>query len=127
MPKKPADLASHDCVAYESYAAGSNWEFHAKGTPQMVQVPFRLVVNSGEAAVIAATAGAGIARVFSYQIDDLVKSRSLVTLLEAYEPPPLPVSLIYPSQRQVPLKLRAFLDFSVPRLRERLGYETRSD
>ena len=93
----------------------------------MVQIPFRLVANSGEAAVMAATAGAGIARVFSYQIDDLVKSRSLVTLLEAYEPPPLPVSLIYPSQRQVPLKLRAFLDFSVPRLRDRLGYETRSD
>ena len=74
-------------------------------------------------AVIAATAGAGIARELSYQVDDLVKSGSLVKLLEAYEPSPLPVSLIYPSQRQVPLKLRAFLDFSIPRLRKRLGYE----
>ena len=46
-----------------------------------------------------------------------------MTLLEAYELPLVPVSLIYPSQRQVPLKLRAFLDFSIPRLRERLGYE----
>jgi DNA-binding transcriptional LysR family regulator len=53
----------------------------------------------------------------------LAKSRSVVTLLEAYEPPPMPVSLVYPSQRQVPLKLRAFLDFSIPRLRERLGYK----
>jgi hypothetical protein len=35
----------------------------------------------------------------------------------------MPVSLVYPSQRQVPLKLRAFLDFSIPRLRERLGYK----
>jgi DNA-binding transcriptional LysR family regulator len=47
----------------------------------------------------------------------------LVKLLEAYEPAPIPVSVIYPSQRQVPLKLRAFLDFSIPRLRRRLGYK----
>ncbi len=59
----------------------------------------------------------------SYLVDDLVESGSLVRLLEGYEPAPLPVSLIYPSQRQVPLKLRAFLDFSVPRLREKLGYQ----
>ena len=73
--------------------------------------------------MVAATHGAGIARVLSYQIDDLVKSRVLVKLLEPYEPAPAPISLIYPSQRQVPLKLRAFLDFSTPRLRERLGYQ----
>jgi DNA-binding transcriptional LysR family regulator len=79
-------------------------------------------VNLGEAAVAAAADGAGIARVLSYLVDDLAKSRSVVTLLEAYEPP-MPVSLVYPSQRQVPLKLRAFLDFSIPRLRERLGYK----
>jgi len=32
------------------------------------------------------------------------------------------MSMVYPSQRQVPLKLRAFLDFAAPRLREMLGY-----
>ncbi|HWX36699.1 MAG TPA: hypothetical protein VNZ53_55960 [Steroidobacteraceae bacterium] len=60
----------------------------------------------------------------SYLIDDLVKSRSGVKLLRGYEPSPMPVSIIYPSQRQVPLKLRAFLGFSIPRLRERLGYKS---
>ena len=63
----------------------------------------------------------GLAWVLSYQIDELVNLGALVTLLEAFEPSPIPVSFIYPSQRQVPLKLRAFLDFAVPRLRERLG------
>jgi DNA-binding transcriptional LysR family regulator len=80
-------------------------------------------MDLGEATVAAATAGAGIARALSYLVDDLVKSRSLVKLLEAYEPAPIPVSVIYPSQRQVPLKLRVFLDFSIPRLRRRLGYK----
>jgi hypothetical protein len=35
----------------------------------------------------------------------------------------MPVSIIYPGQRPVPLKLRAFLDFAVPRLRKRFGYK----
>jgi DNA-binding transcriptional LysR family regulator len=123
VPKRPADLTAHDCVAYAGPTTGSNWEFRIEGRSQKIQVPHRLVVNSGEAAVVAAVSGAGISRVLSYLIDDLVKSRALVKLLEAYEPLPLPVNVVYPSQRQVPLKLRAFLDFLVPRLRKRLGHE----
>ena len=124
VPKTPLDLATHDCVIHETYSSPHGWEFASGKTTQMTHVPSRLTVNLGEAAVAAAVAGAGIARVLSYLVDDLLRSRSLVTLLEAYEPSPMPVSVVYPSQRQVPLKLRAFLDFAVPRLRKRLGYET---
>ncbi len=41
-------------------------------------------------------------------------------VLEEFEPLLRPLSLVYPSQRQVPLKLRAFLDFATTRLREML-------
>jgi DNA-binding transcriptional LysR family regulator len=123
-PKTPVDLANHDCVIHEGYTTASNdWEFVADKAKRTVHVPSRLTLNLAEAEVAAAVAGAGIARVLSYLIEDLLKSRSLVTLLDAHESPPMPVSVIYPSQRQVPLKLRAFLDFAVPRLRKRLGYE----
>jgi DNA-binding transcriptional LysR family regulator len=121
MPKTPADLAAHDCVIHEGHITAYNWTFYTGDSTQTIEVPFRLTVNLGEAAVAAAVGGAGIARVLSYLIDDLVKSRAVVRLLEAYEPPPIPVSVVYPSQRQVPLKLRAFLDFAIPRLRERLS------
>jgi DNA-binding transcriptional LysR family regulator len=120
-PKEPADLSAHDCVGYEGFLVGTNWEFWHEGAIQTIPIRWRLLVNSIEAAVIAAAGDAGIARVLSYQIGQHVKSRSLVRLLKAYEPPATPVSLVYPSQRQVPLKLRAFLDFAIPRLRMRLG------
>src|SRR5215468_4257851 len=123
VPKTPPDLAKHDCVIHENYSSPHGWEFASGKTTQMIHGPSRLTVNLGEAAVAAAVAGAGIARVLSYLVDDLLRSRSLVTLLEAYEPSPMPASVVYPSQRQIPLKLRAFLDFAVPRLRKRLGYE----
>jgi DNA-binding transcriptional LysR family regulator len=108
-------------VVQEDHPTPQNWKFFTEETTQTIQVPSRLAVNLGEPAVSAATVGAGIACTLSYLVDDLVKSGSLVKLLGAYESPPTPVSLIYPSRRQVPRKLRAFLDFSVPRLRQRLG------
>ena len=40
--------------------------------------------------------------------------------LEAFEPPPHPVQLVYDAPLRLPLKLRAFVDFAEPRLRERL-------
>jgi DNA-binding transcriptional LysR family regulator len=90
VPKKPADLVAHDCVVHEGHATSLyNWEFSTEGTTQRIQVPCRLAVNLGEAAVAAAADGAGIARVLSYLVDDLAKSRSVVTLLEAYEPSPM--------------------------------------
>jgi DNA-binding transcriptional LysR family regulator len=125
VPKQPADLVTHDCIAFEGhFTTQANWTFQTKGTAHTIQAPSRLVVNTAEAALVAAAGGAGIARVFSYHLVDLPRARDLVKLLEAYEPPPVPVHLVYPSQRQVPLKLRAFLDFSIPRLRARLDYKT---
>ena len=44
----------------------------------------------------------------------------LALALQEFEPAPFPVSLVYSTQRRLPLKLRAFLDFAAPRLRERL-------
>src|SRR5262249_2397610 len=44
VPKKPADLGSHDCITYEGYYSTlNNWEFHTKGTSHMILVPSRLV------------------------------------------------------------------------------------
>ena len=110
VPKKPADLAAHDCVNHEGNATSNNWEFFTEKTTQTIRVQSRLAVNLGEAEAAAAAEGAGIARVLSYLIDDLVRSRSVVKLLRGYEPSPMPVSVIYPSRRQggYQLKLRAF-------------------
>lgn len=124
VPKEPSDLASHECITYEGYSAADRWEFHFERTSQFVQVGSRLTVNLAEAAVTAAITGAGIARVLSDQVADPLEAGTLVRVLQAFEPAPMPVSLVYSKQRHVPLKLRAFLDFATPRLRQRLGYES---
>jgi len=80
----------------------------------------RLVVNTAEAAIQAAIAGLGLTRVLSYQIAEAVALGRLVLALEAFEPAPWPVNLLYRSQAPVPKKLRAFLDFAGPRLKAAL-------
>ena len=76
----------------------------------------RLVVNTAEAAIDAAVIGVGIVRVMSYQVAELFRARKLKLVLDAFELPPLPVHLLYTRQGQLPLKLRAFIDFVLPRL-----------
>ena len=123
VPQTPDDLAAHDCITYVGYSAADMWEFGEGQASRVVKVSSRLSVNSAEAAVIAATENGGIVRVLADQVDHLLKAGTLVRLLQDYEPAPMPLSLVYPGQRQMPLKLRAFIDFATPRLRERFGYQ----
>ena len=83
----------------------------------MVAIQPRLVVSTAEAAIGAAIAGIGVTRVLSYQIADARRAGRLQTVLEAFGPPAWPVSLVYAAQGILPLKLRAFLDFTAPRLK----------
>jgi DNA-binding transcriptional LysR family regulator len=121
-PKSPADLGSHACITFDGIAASSGWSFFVDKELQPVPVRSRLIVNNAEAAIDAAIAGLGLTRVLSYQVADALDDRKLVRVLEPFEPAESPVSLVYASQGRVPLKLRAFIDYAVPRLRSRLGY-----
>lgn len=120
-PKLPEDLADHDCIAFEALSV-ADWQFRKAGAEITVAIAHRLMITTAETATEAALAGVGIARVLSYHAAGYIANGQLRLVLEEFEPPLLPLSLIYPSQRQVPLKLRAFLDFATPRLREMLGY-----
>ena len=124
-PRTPEDLAGHDCIRYgDRYGdllTPNLWTFVRDKTDVAVQVRSRLVVNNAESACDAACAGIGITAAFSYHVTAALQARTLTTLLEEFQPPPLPVHLIYAAGRFVPIKLRAFLDFSASRLKTRLA------
>lgn len=121
MPKAPQDLASFPCVTFGS-AATTSWAFASKRrATRPIQVRSRLVVNTAEAAIDAAIAGVGIARVLSYQVAPAIAERRLKIVLADYEPESLPVHLLHPAQTHPPLKLRRFLEFAAPRLKKALA------
>lgn len=115
-PLTPQDLADHACITFEGASAARSWRFGEDD----VAVRSRLSVNQAEATIEAAIAGLGVTRALSYQAVQAIRDGRLKLLLQAYEPAPWPVSLIYPGQGRLALKVRAFLDWAAPRLRERL-------
>ncbi len=121
VPVTLDDLAKHRVVSFQSVSALSTWNFEQGGTETVVSFRSRLSVNTIDAAIDAALSGAGLVRAVSYQIADHVRAGRLAVVLEAFEPQLRPVHLVYDSQNRLPLKLRAFVDFVVPRLRERLA------
>ncbi len=120
-PKSPDDLSAHDLISYPPLQSPTIWRFKRDQTDYAVPVRSRLVVSSIESACDAARAGIGIGEAFSYYVADAIKSAELTPLLQGFRPPPLPISFVYSPNRFMPVKLRAFLDFTLPRLRARLG------
>lgn len=117
-PRTPEELATHDCITFAGFASGDVWTFVKDKATTAVSVRTRLVVGNAEAACVAARAGIGIAAVFSYQVQGpLNEGGPLTTVLDDFQPPPLPVSIVYAADRFLPIKIRAFLDFAAPRLK----------
>jgi DNA-binding transcriptional LysR family regulator len=119
-PATPDDLQYRPAISFESVAAPGVWRFHSGSIQLDAVLRSRLSVNTTDAAIDAAIAGMGLARANSYQIVDHVRRGALALTLEAFEPPARPVNLVYNSHARLPLKLRAFVDFVTPRLRDRL-------
>jgi len=116
----PDDLSTHDMISYPPLQSPGLWRFKRGQAQYAVPVRSRLIVSNIESACDAARAGIGITEAFSYYVAGSIKSGELTPLLQEFQPPPLPVSFVYSPNRFLPAKLRAFLDFTLPRLRARL-------
>jgi DNA-binding transcriptional LysR family regulator len=116
---EPADLVRQQIIAMTHFGLDS-WAFpplEGSSVPRTVHFTPRLVVNSIQAVVASTVDGHGVTRMFSYHIAEQVRAGSLAIVLEDHEPPPLPVHLIAPHGRLSVPKVRAFVDFALPRLR----------
>ena len=120
-PKTPEDLAGHDRIVHEGFLGPCVWKFVRDGTDFEVTAQPRLVVTNIEAACDAARAGIGLTQAFSYHVKASLEEGTLTTVLDAFQPAPRPVNLVYTAGRFMPIKLRAFLDFTAPRLKARLA------
>ncbi|MDI4655700.1 LysR family transcriptional regulator [Xanthobacter autotrophicus] len=123
-PGVPSDLSTHRVISFSQITETAVWAFAAGpsgGARKQVSVDARFTVNSADAAIAAAARGRGITRVLSYQVEEAVAAGHLRLVLEEFEGEPLPVHVVYPGARLQAAKLRAFVDFAVPRLRARLA------
>ena len=122
-PMMPADLDQFPCVSIDGVLAATVWQMRMPGAKAVMEVPVhpRLLVSTAAAAAQAAVMGVGLTRLFLYQVADAIAAGDLQVLLADYEIEPAPINLIHASRGQLPLKMRRFLDFAAPRLRERIA------
>ena len=119
---EPGDLAKHQIITMAHLP--NSWTFPpaaGSSVPRSVQVTPRLVTNSIRSAVASAVGGRGVALFFSYQVAEEVQSGALEVVLIGHEPAALPVHVIVPQGRLAVPKVRAFMDFAVPRLRSQFA------
>lgn len=117
-PESLTDLISHQCINITAISSNKRWNYLDCNIPVSIPIHPRLEVTTAEAGLEAAARGIGITRALSYQMIDLLGRNKLEIVLQDYEPDPLPVHLVHSAGRMVPLKLRAFLDFANPRLKQ---------
>ncbi|WP_163997452.1 LysR family transcriptional regulator [Pyxidicoccus caerfyrddinensis] len=116
---EPADLGKHRIITTTHFGHDA-WVFPpAAGSAISRSVHFkpRLVVNSVRAALASAVDGHGVTRLYTYHVAERVQDGSLKVILRNAEPSALPVHLLTPQGRNSVPKVRAFMDFAVPRLR----------
>jgi DNA-binding transcriptional LysR family regulator len=117
------DLAKQRVISF-SQSAANTWSFPSidgSTAPRIVRLRPRCVVNSMRAAVASAVEGRGVTRLYSYQVAEYLRDNRLQIVLRSHEYPPVPVHLIIPEGRLAIPKVRAFVDFAVPRLRTQLA------
>jgi Transcriptional regulator len=112
-PKHPRELATHRCINWRRApnVAPYRWEFVENGREFTVSVGPGFTTNDMALMVKLACAGAGIGFGMEETFRPHIEAGRLVPLLEDYLPPFAGFYLYYPNRRNMPPKMRAFLDF----------------
>ena len=121
-PETPEALRDLPCVVFDSPSL-SPWRYRSQDAGQIytvADVP-RLLVSSPDAAVDAAIDGIGATFILEHDVHDAVMAGKLKYILQEFEVEPIPVHLVYLSREAMPAKLRRFIDYAIPQLRELLA------
>jgi DNA-binding transcriptional LysR family regulator len=121
-PQVPEDLQRFPCVSVDTPMPIAAWLVRKPKSGALVEIPVvsRLSVSTAEAAADAAIRGIGATRLLHYQVADAVQAGKLRIILKPFEPEPAPIHLVHAARGHMPLKMRRFIDFAVPRLRKAL-------
>jgi DNA-binding transcriptional LysR family regulator len=110
VPATLADLQSHFAVDYVSSATGrpASLDFCVGDEVVEYHLKARISVTGADLYSGAAVSGLGLVQVPKYRIaQELAEGRLIIVLMQA-PPPPMPVSVLYPQNRQLSARVRVF-------------------
>ena len=110
-PTTPDGLIEQDCLAFGDVPGVAQWSFQDDAVRRSLRIPTRLCANDFDTLVRAALAGAGLVRVPAWQVAHYLADGQLRIVLEAYQRPPTPLSILTLRNCLLLPKVRAFVDF----------------
>ena len=110
-PATPDDLIEQDCLTFGDVPGVAEWSFQDGEVRRALRIPTRLCANDYGALVSAALAGAGFVQAPSWQVAHYLADGRLRMVLEAYQRPSTPLSILTLRNRLLLPKVRAFVDF----------------
>lgn len=114
-PHSLAELGGHTMVGFHSSRAGQALplEFTDRDKIEYVTLPANVTTSAAESYYAAARLGLGIIQVPRYHAEDDLQTGRLIEVLPTNPPTGSPVSILYPSNRQLSPRVRVFIDWVV--------------
>lgn len=117
-PSTPADLASHTCIVHDVGPGSNAWTFVTSEGSQQFHVSGGFLANDVSAVHLAARGGYGIALLPLFEVLDDLRSGALVCVLSEFPAPTIPLSLVYPSRRNLAPRTRVVFEFLLEQTRQ---------
>jgi DNA-binding transcriptional LysR family regulator len=115
VPQHPSELVDHNCIRFRFSGSGGiyKWELDVGGHQVEYEIGGNLTISDSILNVDAALDGIGLAYTFEKLSLPYIQAKRLTRVLSDFSPTFPGFYLYYPSRRQQPAKLRAFLDFAL--------------
>ncbi|KXI21139.1 LysR family transcriptional regulator [Photobacterium sanguinicancri] len=116
----PSDLVSpHHQVKVSNVVKLPYWELTQDEQQEIVNLPYRLRVNTITSALLAVVDGLGVAMLPEFICRPHLEEGRLVQILPDWQLPAVPVSFVYPQRQLIPKRLRVFIDFMIDNFKQR--------
>lgn len=123
VPQTPDDLEKHDCIQFELPSSGRDIPWLIRQGGAIGEVPTEVSTlggyrTSGDymSSVTLARNGGGLFQTYRFIVEEDLRTGALVEVLPAYAGATRNFSLLYPSGRHLPLRVRVFIDFLLEKL-----------
>ncbi|GES52501.1 transcriptional regulator [Rhizobium sp. NBRC 114257] len=127
IPLTVDDLSRHNCLGFNFRRLAPVWPVRESGRIVDRAMTSSLLANNGETVRRMALAGVGLARMGDYHVRaDIAAGRLIEVLADVVEPDEEQIHAVFLGGARMPQRVRVFLDFVVPRLRQFLEGEARA-
>ena len=112
-PNAVDDLKEHRLITWPPGNPLNDWHFLINGIERIMKVNGAIAVNEGDGILTTLLAGGGLGMTQEFLAGPYVREKKLVPLLEEFVREDNPIYAVYPSNKHLSPKVRAFVDFLV--------------